>query len=129
MEEMTISEAVLRAGKKAKEASRRMAAASPEAKNRALLRLAGMLEEREAELLEANGRDLEAARLAGLDGPRMDRLRLTPAVLADMAGMLPICPIPWVPWILSGSVPTGFWSDACVCLSAWLPWCTRRAPT
>ena len=86
MEEMTISEAVLRAGKKAKEASRRMAAASPEAKNRALLRLAGMLEEREAELLEASGRDLEAARLAGLDGPRMDRLRLTPAVLADMAG-------------------------------------------
>ena len=86
MEERDIREAVRLAGRKAKEASRRMAAASPEAKVRALETLAARLEEREAELLAANGRDLEAARQAGLDGPRMDRLRLTPAVLADMAG-------------------------------------------
>ncbi len=86
MEERDIREAVRLAGRKAKEASRRMAAASPEAKVRALETLAALLEEREAELLAANGRDLEAARQAGLDGPRMDRLRLTPAVLADMAG-------------------------------------------
>ena len=86
MEDMTIGAAVRLAGKKAREASRLMAAASPGAKSRALLRLASLLEEKEGELLEANGRDLEAARLAGLDGPRMDRLRLTPAILADMAG-------------------------------------------
>lgn len=86
MEDMTIGATVRLAGKKAREASRLMAAASPGAKTRALLRLASLLEEREGELLEANGRDLEAARRAGLDGPRMDRLRLTPAILADMAG-------------------------------------------
>ena len=86
MEERDIREAVRLAGRKAKEASRRMAAASSASKVRFLETLASLLEEREGELLAANGRDLEAARLAGLDAPRMDRLRLTPAVLADMAG-------------------------------------------
>ncbi len=85
MEERNIREAVRLAGRKAKEASRNMAAASPAAKKRALETMAELLREKEGELLVANGRDLEAARLAGLDGPRMDRLRLTPAILADMA--------------------------------------------
>ena len=85
MEEKDIREAVRTAGRKAREASRRMAAASPAAKKLALETMAVLLKEREDALLAANAEDLEAARLAGLDGPRMDRLRLTPAILADMA--------------------------------------------
>ena len=81
-----IRQAVRLAGEKAKAASRLMAAASPGAKKKALETLAALLEEREAAILAANEEDLEAARRAHLDGPRMDRLRLTPAILADMAG-------------------------------------------
>lgn len=80
-----IMDAVREAGCKAREASRRMAAASPAAKNAALERLAALMESREADIMAANERDLEAARAAGVDAPRMDRLRLTPAILADMA--------------------------------------------
>lgn len=81
-----IREAVRLAGRKAKEASRAMAAAGPKAKNDALETLARLLEERRDGLLAANAEDLEAARRAGMDAPRMDRLRLTPEILADMAG-------------------------------------------
>ena len=81
-----IFEAVREAGRKAREASRRMAAASPEAKNRALETLAALIESREADIMAANAEDLAAAEAAGVDAPRMDRLRLTPAILADMAG-------------------------------------------
>ena len=85
MEERNIREAVREAGRKAREASRRMAAASPAAKKCALETLALLLKEKESALLDANAQDLDAARRAGLDAPRMDRLRLTPAILADMA--------------------------------------------
>lgn len=81
-----IRQAVRLAGEKAKATSRIMAAASPAAKKKALETLAELLSAREHALLAANEKDLEAARAARLDGPRMDRLRLTAAVLADMAG-------------------------------------------
>ncbi len=81
-----IFEAVREAGRKAREASRAMAAASPAAKNLALETLASLIESREAEIMAANAEDLAAAEAAGVDAPRMDRLRLTPAILADMAG-------------------------------------------
>ncbi len=84
--EQNILEMVQRAGKSAKAASRQMSAASPAAKARALELLAEMLEERQADLLAANEKDLVAASAMGLDAPRMDRLRLTPAIIADMAG-------------------------------------------
>ena len=80
-----IQETVRLCGQRAKEASRLMAAARPEAKNKAMEYLATFLKDREAELLAANAKDLEAAERAGVDAPRMDRLRLTPAILADMA--------------------------------------------
>lgn len=84
MEQDTLT-AVRLAGEKARAASRLMAAASPAAKVQALETLAALLEDRQAELISANTQDLEAARAAGLDAPRMDRLRLTPAILGDMA--------------------------------------------
>lgn len=83
--EQEIVNAVRLAGQKAKDASRLMAAASPAAKAQAMEILAALLEERQEALLSANALDLDAARQAGLDAPRMDRLRLTPAILAEMA--------------------------------------------
>ncbi len=81
---MTLAHEMTLLGQKAKEAARLLAKASPAAKNAALTRLAALLEEREAGLRAANAQDLDAARARGLDAPRMDRLTLHPAVLADM---------------------------------------------
>lgn len=71
--------------RKAKEASRAMAAASGAAKDAFLSALAGLLETRVAEVLAANAADLDKARAAGMDAPRLDRLTLTPAVMECMA--------------------------------------------
>ncbi len=70
---------------KAKEASRAMAAASGAAKDAFLTRLAELLETCREGVLAANVVDLEKARAAGLDAPRLDRLTLTPAVMDGMA--------------------------------------------
>jgi len=72
-------------GAAARSASREMAAASTAAKNRALRALAHRLREAGPELAEANARDLATAEAAGLDAPMLDRLRLTPVVLATVA--------------------------------------------
>lgn len=72
-------------GRTARESSRLMATAGPGAKTRALELLAGLLEERQAELIAANAEDLAAARAAGLDGPRLDRLALNHDTIAEMA--------------------------------------------
>lgn len=72
-------------GAQAKAASRLMAKAGPGSKTDFLLRLAALLEQEEARLLEANTRDLEKADARGIDAPRRDRLRLTPRIIAEMA--------------------------------------------
>ncbi|MBG0775636.1 MAG: glutamate-5-semialdehyde dehydrogenase [Desulfovibrionaceae bacterium] len=72
-------------GQKAKAAARKLAAASPAAKNAALTALAALLRSRAAELSEANRKDLDAAVERGLDAPRVDRLRLTDRVVEEMA--------------------------------------------
>lgn len=72
-------------GRAAREASRLMAAAGPGAKTRFLELLAGLLEERRELLLAANAEDLSAARAAGLDAPRLDRLALTDRTIREMA--------------------------------------------
>ena len=71
-------------GRRARAAARHLAAAEPAAKDRFLTRVAGLLAEREGALLAANAEDVAAARAAGLDAPRLDRLTLTPAILAEM---------------------------------------------
>jgi glutamate-5-semialdehyde dehydrogenase len=70
---------------KAREASRAMAAASGAAKDAFLEALAGLLSTRREAVLAANIQDLEKARAAGMDAPRLDRLTLTPAVMDAMA--------------------------------------------
>ncbi len=84
MDRNEIAVRVRRAGEAAKAASRKMSAASAAQKNNALLAVARLLEERKDDLLAANGEDMKNAAAAGLDAPRMDRLRLTPRILEDM---------------------------------------------
>lgn len=77
-------EVLSRMGAQAREAARGMAKAQPWAKNRALHALACLLEEREASIMSANAQDLAAARAAGMDAARLDRLTLTPAIMEEM---------------------------------------------
>jgi glutamate-5-semialdehyde dehydrogenase len=61
-------------------------AASPGAVRDALLSaLAGLLEERSGGILEANREDMAKARAAGLPGPMLDRLELTPPRVRGLA--------------------------------------------
>ncbi len=72
-------------GQRAKSAARTLAAASPAAKTLALRTLAELLRERRPDMLKANALDVEAARAANMDAPRLDRLALTPRIIEDMA--------------------------------------------
>ncbi|WP_374109903.1 glutamate-5-semialdehyde dehydrogenase [Pelomonas sp. CA6] len=74
-----------RIGRQARAASTLMAAASTAAKNAALRALARRLREAGPALAAANERDLRAAVAAGLEAPLVDRLRLTPQVIATVA--------------------------------------------
>ena len=72
-------------GQAARAAASTMAAASTAAKNTALRALARQLREANQALAQSNALDLAAARDAGLAAPLVDRLKLTPAVLATVA--------------------------------------------
>ncbi|HET6999441.1 MAG TPA: glutamate-5-semialdehyde dehydrogenase [Solirubrobacterales bacterium] len=69
----------------AKTAARTLASSSSEAKNAALAAAARLLEERSAEILEANAADLADERAAGLTEALRDRLTLTSDRIAAMA--------------------------------------------
>lgn len=85
MSEQSIPELMQSIGRRAKTASRSITAASPAAKNKALMVLADLIEQRSAGITEANEKDLVAAKERGLDAARLDRLALTPDVQAEMA--------------------------------------------
>jgi glutamate-5-semialdehyde dehydrogenase len=72
-------------GAAARAAATRMAAAPTAAKDAALRALARRLHEAGPALAAANEQDLAAARAAGQAEPLVDRLRLTPAVVATVA--------------------------------------------
>ena len=69
----------------ARVAARQLARVSTDQKNRALLRIAELVETRQEPVLEANARDLAAGKEAGLDAYFLERLALTPARLAGIA--------------------------------------------
>jgi glutamate-5-semialdehyde dehydrogenase len=77
-----------RLGARAKAASRVLAAASTAQKDAALRVAADLLEARTDELIAANAADLDRAERAGVSPTVSDRLRLTPARVAGMAGGL-----------------------------------------
>jgi glutamate-5-semialdehyde dehydrogenase len=72
-------------GVAARAAATVMAASSTAQRNEALRGLAARLREHTAALQQANALDLEAARAAGLAAPLLDRLKLTPQIVATVA--------------------------------------------
>jgi len=80
---------------RARNAARRMMTASAGAKNDWLKRSARALVERAEEVVQANALDLEAAPSHGLTTAAIDRLRLTPGRINDMAnGLLEVAALP-----------------------------------
>jgi glutamate-5-semialdehyde dehydrogenase len=72
-------------GQAARVAATAMAKADTRAKNATLLALARLLREKTEALQIDNAKDIQAAEAAGLAAPMVDRLRLTPKVLATVA--------------------------------------------
>lgn len=81
----TATRTVIEACESAKGAARALATADTATKDRALLRLADLLEERSAAVLEANEADLADERAAGLTDALRDRLALDQGRIAAMA--------------------------------------------
>ncbi|MHB8983539.1 glutamate-5-semialdehyde dehydrogenase [Thiobacillus sp.] len=82
-------------GRQAREASRAIARADTEQKNRALLAMAKAIRRAAARLLAANAQDMEHARAAGYDAALLDRLQLTEKTVAGMAeGLEQIAALP-----------------------------------
>lgn len=78
----------LELAQRAKRASGELTRASGAQKEAWLTLVGRLLVEREAELLAANAIDLQAAAEYGLTAAQIDRLRLTPKILAGMAAAL-----------------------------------------
>ncbi|MCL1888739.1 MAG: glutamate-5-semialdehyde dehydrogenase [Kiritimatiellaeota bacterium] len=76
---------ILKMAGDARAASRAMAALSTAKKNRALLAIADALETARPAIMDANARDLEAGRAAGLSSVLLDRLTLTDSRFNAMA--------------------------------------------
>ena len=115
----SVSELMIEAGQKARAASRRMAAASTADKNKALLRLAELLEAKKEDIFAANERDLVRAKKNGLKESFVDRLRVTEKVLRLMAeGARQTAALPDPVGEISEIAPVApraFRSDACEC--------------
>ena len=81
----SIPELMQALGQQAKVASAAMAKASAAHKSAALRHLAALLRQDATALLEANQEDLKRAQATGLDGPMLDRLKLSPSILETCA--------------------------------------------
>ena len=82
-------------GRAARSASRAMAKAETGAKNDALMTMAKAVERDIARLLDANRKDVEAARTKGLETAMVERLTLTPKSVSAMAeGLRQIAQLP-----------------------------------
>ena len=82
---MTHESSIVAACRAAKEASYAMALADTATKNAALLAMADALDAAKDEILEANAADVAAAEKKGVAAQLLDRLRMTPAKLAQTA--------------------------------------------
>jgi glutamate-5-semialdehyde dehydrogenase len=81
---MDITEYMQTIGRQARAASRAMARADSATRNRALLLIADAIERDSTRLVEANARDLDAARASGLAPALLDRLALSGAAIRTM---------------------------------------------
>ncbi len=92
---MDIQSYMISIGRAARSASRAMAKAETGAKNEALTVMAKAVERDVARLLDANRKDVDAARAKNLDAAMVDRLTLTPKSVASMAdGLRQIAQLP-----------------------------------
>ena len=94
-EPMDIQTTMQSLGQQARSASRKLATASTEAKNNALIEMAAAIRRRATELLAANAQDLDEARAAGLEAALLDRLTLdTRGIEAMASGLEQIASLP-----------------------------------
>jgi glutamate-5-semialdehyde dehydrogenase len=92
---MDVKSYMQRVGQQAREASRAVARADTNQKNKALLAMADAIERDADTLLAANAQDIDAARALGLDSAMLDRLSLTSKGVAGMAeGLRQIAALP-----------------------------------
>ena len=81
----TIQQMMQDIGRRARQASRAMARASSEQKNKALLHIAKLVRERSDEIMRVNALDVARAKTNGQDAAFIDRLTMTPKTIESMA--------------------------------------------
>ena len=92
---MDVGTYILNVGRQARAAARAVARADTATKNRALREMAAAITRAAKQLIEANARDLDEAKKQRLDPAMIDRLTLTPKVIAAMAdGLRQIAALP-----------------------------------
>ena len=92
---LDIKQLMQRLGERARASARLMSRAETAAKDTALLAIAAAVEQRSAELVEANKKDLDAGVRIGLDSAMLDRLELNGARIQSMAdGLRQIATLP-----------------------------------
>lgn len=84
----TIQQMMQDIGRRARQASRAMARASSEQKNKALLHIAKLVRERSEEIVRVNALDVARAKTNGQDAAFIDRLTMTPKTIESMAAGL-----------------------------------------
>lgn len=92
---MDVAQYMTQLGEQARAASRLMARADTDSKNKALLAMAEAIDARREALVEANRTDMENGRDKGLDDALLDRLELTPARIDGMVeGLRQVAALP-----------------------------------
>jgi len=81
---MDLHAEMIKIGEQGQQAARELACFAARKKNAILAAMAEALDAQRAQIMEANTRDLEAARTAGLAGALLDRLLLNPARIDGM---------------------------------------------
>ncbi len=107
---MDIQSYMVGIGRQARAAARDMARAETDAKDRALMAIAGAIRADAAALTAANAKDVKSARARKLDAAAIDRLTLTPKTIEAMAaGVEQVAALPDPVGIVSERVtrPTG----------------------
>jgi len=94
-EKRDVAQTMLELGRAARRAARDLALAPRHLKNTALMIAAGLLRTSTADIIAANERDMEAARVAGASKANLDRLMLNEARIESMAkGLESIAALP-----------------------------------
>jgi len=85
---MTLTEQMIQLARQAKTAARELARLTPDDKNACLLAMAGALEQNNADIKNANARDMEVGAGMGLSPAMLDRLKLNDQRIISMANGL-----------------------------------------